>query len=65
MDDEVEIIYNKIIEKLNEEVKQYSYYWLYTENRFIKYGKAYKKDNLSLQMMWNKNKNWISDLNHI
>lgn len=56
MDDEVEIIYNKIIEKLNEEEKKYCNYLLYTENGFIKYGKAYKKDTLSLQIKLKSNR---------
>lgn len=56
MKDEIKVIYENIIEKLNEEEKKHSNYLIYTENGFIKYEKVYKKQNLSLNIKLKANR---------
>lgn len=56
MNNEVEIIYERIIEKLNVEEKKHSNYLVYTENGFFKHKKDFKTENLSLHIKLKPNR---------
>lgn len=56
MKDEIEHIYKKIKEKLNNIEKEYCNYLIYKDNMLIEYKSIYKKDTLSLNIKLKENR---------
>ena len=67
-DDNIEKIYEKIVNSLNEIEKENSHFLIYTKNGFIKYKECYNKNFLSLNIKIKENRikkfiNILDDLN--
>lgn len=56
---EIEVLYEKIVEKLNYNEKNSCKLYIYTPNGFIEYKKYYSKDTLSLAIKIKENRNQV------